>query len=614
MKRRRTRSSTEVGASQHARDFFAGRYALVASETFDATSAIPEEDVAFAIGSLTFLGRVGDAQSCFDAWRERGGDDARTLAAARFFLGVAYARAGDFDRSRSRLVDGARARLRASDAWGRAFVFQGLAVHRYFTGRYRAAARHALRALRAGHVAGLAYAQMLSTDLRGHALVQLGQLHAGTALLQQAKSYAERVGFELNAHAIACSIAIYNAKFKLSAGVLSELEALLHERSHDSYSERMLRTELAIHYALRGRSTDAARELERADADALRVDARRAKVASLLARLHLTRFRAGARACADILDDVAAMTERGDVAFRAELLAMQSQIARSLGDDERTARAIDGLRQFVGRAEHHVAASALRLVAGGHRDPAGFFAEDEISPVIALAAAHDPREVSRLLALGVLGPIPEMLGLVPGRRVLFLARENSVLVEDHGDLWARPSPPRWLAPLLRTLAGGGASKEAIVGELWGIRRYHPDRHDSLVRTTIHRLRAFLEPRGEWVVVTANGYSIDADVHFVGRPPLNERLEEPHYLEAPFADEITEPTSAVATRAPVTVDDRVAARVAAGVVTGPEIARALGISESTALRALRRLVKGKRLLRRGAARATRYAIRGGKPRR
>lgn len=593
----------EVGGTSSARDFFAGRYAKVAAETFDG-SATRDEDVGFAVGALTFLGRVGDAQSCFDGWRERGGTDARTHAAARFFLGVAYARAGDFDRSRGRLVDGARARIRASDAWARAFVFQGLAVHRYFTGRYRAAARHALRALRAAFGAGFAYAQMLSTDLRGHALVQLGQLHAGTALLEQAKSYAERVGFELNAHAVACSIAIYNAKFKLAASGLGDLEALLVRRGHDSYSERMVRTELAIQYALRGRSTDAVRELERADADALRVDARRAKVASLLARLHVTRFRDGARACADILDDVAALTETGDVAFRAELLAMQVQVARSLGDGERTERAAAALRRFLVRTPHHVAASAIHSAGAS---PSRLFAEDEVSPVLALAASHDPRELPRLLALGVLGPVPEMLGLAPARRVMFLARENTVVVEDRGDLWARTSPPRWLAPLLRALAGGGASKEAIVAELWGIRRYHPERHDGLVRTTIHRLRAYLEPRGEWVVVTETGYAVDAEILFVGRAAHVER-EELQYLDASFADDPMDAPSPFTASTASATDDRVLARIGGGATSAPELALALGVSESSVLRALRRLVKAKRIVRRGAARATRYLIR------
>lgn len=606
-----------VGDGDVARDFFAGRYAKILDSVDAAGDRSAPADVAFIVGAFAFLGRVDEAESYYQAYRSSSVENVRTDAAVRLFLGVGRARAGDFARSRAWLVEGARARTRVADPWARALVFQGLAAHRYFTGRYRAAARHALRALRAAHASRFAYAQMLSTDLRGHALVQLGALEAGTALLDQARTYAERVGFELNAHAIACSIAIYRAKFRLGADVVAELNAILGlRRQHDSYSERMVRTALAIQYALRGRASDAVRELERADADALRVDARRAKVASLLARLHVTRFRSGARAAADILDDVSALTDRGDVAFRAELLAMEAHAARSLGDEARFARALASVRAFLRHAQHHLATSTLALEHGVASDAHRFFAEDEISPVLAAAASHDARELPRLIALGILGPIPEMLGLTPGRRVMFFERENFVLLEDRGDLVARASPPRWVAPLLRALAGGGASKEAIVAELWGLRRYNPERHDSLVRTTIHRLRALLEPRGEWVVVTPTGYGIDAEILFFGRAP-GDRDPDRHLLDLSLDDGL-EPHPHPSPVQPATADvasleARVLALVASGIASAPEIAKAAGVSESTALRALRRLVDARAIVRRGAARATRYSVRTSTPR-
>jgi hypothetical protein len=599
---------SRVGGTRAARDFFAGRYAKVAKETYDAPASVADVDVAFAVGALTFLGRVEDARACFEGWRRTSPNDPRTLAASRFFLGLAYARAGDFARSHDQLAADALRRVRVTDPWAAAFVYQGLACHRYFTGRYRAAARHALRALKSAHAAGLAYAKMLSTDLRGHALVQLGHYHAGTALLEQAKSHAERLGFDLNAHAIECSLAVYAAEFKIGPEAVGGLLGLLGRSAHDSYSRRQVQTQLAIQYALRGRGSEARASLGQADEDALRLDGRRAKVVSLLARLYVTRFSRGPRACAKLLDETAALTDRGDVAFRAELLAFQAYVGRALGDADRTARALDDLRHFTKSAEHHLAAAALEPYAP-ERAPA--FAEDEVTPVLRAAAEHDARPISRWLALGVLGPIPEALGLEPGRRVIVLASENAVLIEDHGDLWARPSPPRWLSPLLRLLARG-ASKEQIVAELWGLRRYHPERHDSLVRTTIHRLRAFLDPRGDWVIVTPTGYGLDAAVHFAGAAPQSA------ILDVSLADDDPLDSMPAPARSPVprsrarrTVDDLVLERVAAGAVSVPEIVEALAQSESTVLRALRRLVAAKKVVKRGAARATRYGVRRGR---
>src|SRR4051812_37990273 len=111
------------GETPLARDFFAGRYAQVASATFDAGAEIPEADVAFVVGALTFLGRLEDAQVLASGLRMRAdARDPRTDAASRFFLGVANARAGHFDRAWRLLVNDARVRSRDRDPWIVAFV------------------------------------------------------------------------------------------------------------------------------------------------------------------------------------------------------------------------------------------------------------------------------------------------------------------------------------------------------------------------------------------------------------------------------------------------------------------------------------------------------------
>lgn len=603
------RKRPAVGKSRLARDFFAGSYAKIVSETFDATSAdARDEDVAFVVGALTFVGRLADAEASLEAYRERtpeGERDPRTLAASRFFLGVAHARAGDFARAHELLASRARTRLRDADPWSRSFVFQGLAAYRYFTGKYRAAARHALRASRAAHAADFAYLQMLANDLRGHALTQLGQFHAGTALLEHAKLYAERLGFGMNAYAIACSIAVYQSKFKVGSEVLGELESLIASRAHDSYSRRTLLTQAAIHYALRGRGKDALAALEQADRDAMRADARRAKVLSLIARLYVLRFRDGPRACADLIDQASSMTEQGDVAFRAELAAFDAAIGRAVGDGARVERALDQLRRFRHSSEHHVARVALeRYVPDGARA----FVEDELSTLLRAVGERDERVTPRLLALGFLALVPELFGLAPARRVLLVPTENAVLVEDRGDIRLRRSPPPWVLALLRTL-DGGASKETIVERLWGLKRYRPDRHDNLVRTTIHRLRTFLEPHGDWVTVTSSGYGLAVEVRAVGTfetsEPDDPALAEGDPLDLPMSRAAGRPVQTAATHGERLVLDRLAV---AGSSSVPDLARSLVMSESTVLRALRRLVKARRVVRSGSARATRYRVR------
>jgi len=162
-----------VGETFLARWFFAGRYDELIAATYDGGGEIEPADVGFVVGALTFVDRMDDARAAYEVWRARAGQtpDPRTLATCRFFVGLAWARAGYFDRSLAMLVtEGFRWRHHP-DAWVRALVYQGLACQCYFTGRYTGAATNSLRALQAAHEAKFVYVVMLGNDMRGHSLL-----------------------------------------------------------------------------------------------------------------------------------------------------------------------------------------------------------------------------------------------------------------------------------------------------------------------------------------------------------------------------------------------------------------------------------------------------------
>lgn len=600
-----------VGETELARWFFAGRYAEVIASTYDAGGEIAPADVGFVVGALTFVDRRDDAVAAFEVWRARAGaaPSSRTLAACRFFLGLAWARAGNFDRSFALLVaDGFRAR-HDPDPWARALVFQGLACQCYFTGRFPGAAANALRALQAAHEASFLYVVMLGTDLRGHSLVQMGQLQRGIALLEQANKLARRLGLANNAYAVDTSIATYVTRFVPHAEALERVESLLRRRAHDSYSRRALLIEAAFHRALRGRRSAAIEALEAANIDALRSDTRRGKVVSLLARLWVTRWQLGAAACRELVDQARELVEPRDALFRAELLGFEILVARSEGDREREQRALDQLRTLRRTTQHFYAKAALGQFDGEWRARA--FDEDALAPILRAVANRDHSALSRIVSLGLLGVIPELLGLVPGRRMILIPSEDLLLLEDHGDVIARHRPPRWCPVLLRILAAGDASKQRIVSGLWGLRTYHPEIHDPPVRTTIHRLRTFLQPHTSWVEVSDTGYRTTVPVHLVGSAeapatepaPLWEEGEVPKLGArrgplAPGPDAVdVGPRQLIYRR----LDEVEAATV-------PELARALELSNSTVLRGLRALIAEHRVESVGFARATRYRLR------
>lgn len=605
----------QVGETALAKRFYSGHYAEIIAATYDRGGDHDPADLAFVIGALTFVDRVDEALALFDAKLgsppDQDGAGAirpRTVAASRFFLGLAYARAGYFDKSFAWLVTRAFADRHHTDAWIRALVFQGLACQCYFTGRYPGAARHALRALQAAHEAGFLYAAMLGTDMRGHSLVQLGQLQRGIALLEQANKQARRLGLTNNEFAVETSIATYVTRFVPHVESLERVEALLRRRAHDSYSRRALLSEAAVQRALRGRRSDAIEVLEESDRDALRGDTRRGKVVSFLARLWVTRWQCGPEACAELVDQAASLVEPRDVAFHAELLGFAILVARTRGDAEREQSALAQLRELWRTSHHFYAKAALDQFDQSTR--AGAFDEDGVTPILRAVAQRDHNALTRIISLGLLGVIPELLGLTPSRRIILIPAEDVLLLEDHGDVVARHRPPRWCPVVLRILASGNATKQRIVEGLWGLRAYHPDIHDPPVRTTIHRLRSFLQPYRNWIEVDETGYRITVPVHVVASATVAETTA-PLWEEGEVPS--LEPTTPSGGRQPIEralrpyqlVFQRLAEVDAASV---PDLARTLELSASTVLRALRHLVDQRRVERVGFARATRYRAR------
>lgn len=585
-----------VGETPAAHAFFAGRYAEVVADTFDV-GAVDPEDVAFVVGALTFLDRMDDARACLETAHDAAGT--RTVVACHFFLGLAAARAGYFQESRRRLLGDAFALRHDDDPWVRALVAQGIAAHAFFTGRFRAAATHALRAYQLAYEAKFVWAAMIATDMRGHALVQLGQLQRGISILEHAKQQALRLGLTNNAFAVDTSIATYVTRFDPRPDALARIDELLRRSSHDSYSRRALLTQSAIQRAMRGQAEKAVSHLEEADRDALRSDTRRGRATSLLARLWVTRWQSGVLACEPLVEALRALVEPHDVAFCAELLGFAILVARAKGDEAAGARSLDELRALL-RATHHFAAKAALTQFEPLLTPAAFD-EDSVAPNLRAVVQRDTSVLPRIVALGLCGMIPELLGLTPSRRIIVIPSEDLLLLEDHGNVIVRQRPPRWCPMLLRILASGRSSKADIVAGLWGLRAYHPEMHDPPVRTTIHRLRAFIHPYESWIEVAGDGYRTTVPVYLAANASLPDG---PMWVEgeAPMLD--------FADAVPAQDDNatrllRRLAEVEAASV--PELARSMKLSPSTVLRTLRELAERDLVERVGFARATRYRL-------
>jgi DNA-binding transcriptional ArsR family regulator len=504
-----------IGETEIARRLYAGRYADILGETIDSQAAGSEPaDVAFVVGALSFVGRVEEAELFLENHRRGRQPSIRTLAAGGFFVTVAHARSGDFVRARRTLVRAYRETSARRDAWSRAFLFQAIACCHYFTAKYTRAARAALNAQASALEARFAYVQMLATDMRAHVLAQRGDLDEGLRLLEQARNHAHHLGFDVNVRVIEVSVALERARVNHPVDAIAMLEHLLEATDiQDSYSRRLLLCELGRCYALVGRGQEAHRAVD----EAARLGTRdpRAQAALACARAEVARIVGGwATAPVHLADARRLASGVNDPPLQAEIAGLELGCATFLGDSARRASAIRELESLV--AEHNLYRARSWLF---QYDVASTAADsDELArtlrPVVATARdGLESREASQaVLRTGLWGLVAEAGGLRPARRIHLF--EDAEVLEAEGDVRRLHGlPPRGRAVLV-ALGRRPLSKEALLASVWGVSTYRPERHDSLVKTTISRLRAALGRDHMWVETVEGGYGIAPTVEVV----------------------------------------------------------------------------------------------------
>ena len=569
--------------------FFSGHHRQILGQTVDSPSGeYADDDVPFIVGSLVFTGRVDEALTVFRAWSRAHPRAIGQLAAARFFLCVAEARAGRY-RAAERLCSQTLLEVCGKDEpRARFFLHQGLGIIRHFTGRIASAARHASRARRHALESKFPYGRMLALDLLGHARVHYGRVLSGLAILEQASELADSIGLHDFSMTSRSAWIAYRSFFGgVTTDSMTGLETHLERLGdQDRYSRRLVATELARALAYRGEAEQAALALERAEEVALPDGDRRAKVKLYLAHALLAGLAGGESAAIEPLERADALVKaEEDLALLVEMAWYEYLVApslfanRSAGDLFRIAA-----RTGIARAED------LALSRSGA--PPRPRSEDRFAALVR-AVRDGSGPTGAIVEGGLLGLLPLSMGLVPKKRIYIGAAHRFLATEDHGNVRRRELPTEARLELLRTLARGAWTKEELIRDVWRLNVYRPQQHDAVVHTAISRLRTDLEPHSGWIVAGGAGFSLAPGVELV------ELLSQGNIVASLVPSVPASEPKLDARRAAVL------GRVAVGETSTGEVAKLLGVSELTSRKLLSALVDEGQLERIGTGKSTRY---------
>lgn len=561
----------------------------------DATFA-PEE-APCVVGSLALLGRLDEALALADDVCGSAGAADATIVEAQFFAVVGLCHAGRYADAELRARSNLRF-ARAQDPQTRFFVYQGVALFRYFTGRIGRARLASRRALREAVRARFQFGRLLALDLRGHVLVQRGEVSAGLRVLEQAEKLAASLGFEGHRVSIECArLAYENRHGRRDTEIESALTRVAVASVGNVYALRSAWVELAFRGALAGDAMRGREALDRAAEHTVPESDHRGRARFFVTLAFLSRLDRSRDEARAALDAARRELEAGhDRILLADLLAWDRVLGTALFPAD-AARS-----ESLARVTESFVARVLASMDGG--PPLGVGDASE-SPLWTLLASRDPIRARAHGALrrGWLGLVPLLCAPAdePGRDLVFA--DESLVAVDHGTVVHVHKLPGHARELLAALGRGERTKEDLIREVWRVGRYSPQHHDGVIHTAVARLRRALGPLGDWIRTTSQGYALQPGVRIQSLDAApGDRAEG---LDAPSHDRVADAQPSLAVSSD-DVGERIVAMLARGPLASGELAERLRISEATALRRLRELIATGRVVRHGSGKRTRYA--------
>ena len=522
--------------------FFSGAHREVADATIDAPSpSFPREHFEYVVGALVMLGRVSEAETSFLLHGLQLTPAQKS--ACRFFLGLGFCRHSYYDKSRRYFADNVLGRHEAPDSISRFYRFQGLAFYHYFSGRIRKALRSSEKSFEAAFAANFLYGRAFAADLKGHALVHVGEVGLGLRTLELAEHLASQLGARWLQETIQSSVTSYHARFGIDSDhtlprLLKHLRGLSKQ---DVYTQSSLLLELSQEYIRRGKLAEAKQALN----DCCRIvyaSRNRRHAAMLNLRYAYIHYLEGDSHLAMNLvrTAVSQIDPQVDVLLEVRLRGFERKLVKDLKLEVCT-RALD---EWVPKHSKQLGeAVALRMLSRESAEPPEpvSFGEDRIGDLWDEIARKGIRAADSILQRGYYGLLSEILPIPRGAKALYLDLEpSSLTVFEKGSV---RHFPKTLTPSLRALlmamTRGPQTKEDLIRDIWKY-PYHPLRHDTLIYSAIAKLRKILGSYSHWIEASEVGYHLRSDIHVVAHSsPVGERIDRPSFVEGavPPANEL-----------------------------------------------------------------------------
>lgn len=482
--------------------------------------------MAYKIGALVFTAHHHEARALFEEFQQQFTLD--SLVLAQFHMGISYTRTSDYRRAKGYFYQNLNLQRHNSlTSESCFFVYQGLSFFRFFFSQHKKSQKAADKGyqflLKEPDAAPLLRA--LSLDIQGHNLIQMGRIHLGLKSLKRALLLTKENHLTALHSELEISCAIYESDFDLD---LSQQEHKLKKilkvtQSTNDYSCSELVLQIAKLLFLQGQVQNS-RQFLTDHFHMIYDNENKRKVAKLNTLLAQILMYKGHWIEALSMIHVAQknLNEETDLSLLLPILGLKAKILKQLGDKESQNKT--EAEQITQKIDRNV---NKRIQRRTHSQKISFqVTEDKLGDLFDQVDFKDHSSLNEIIRSKVLILIPRFFDFIPGQKKVVVCEPYKVFfIIDHEQIQLiEKSMTKSQIHILKCLSQNEMTKQKLIEEVWGY-EYDPLRHDSLIYTSMTRMRRMFGKNKDWLASDDQKYYLahDVEVEFYGGAKPIERL-------------------------------------------------------------------------------------------
>ncbi len=465
------------------------------------------------VACMIFLGLFREAQILFEQSLLKKRTSLLFRVRCQFYLGIGCVRKSDYKSAINYFLQNLR--ILKSDRSGESkneikfYAYQGSAFFHFFCGQFKKTLYLTNKSYAFAYKENFKYGQVLSLDLLGHSLCQIGSVNRGLREIKNAIIIAREIGNGGITTALQVSLFKYKAQFGVNLeNTIKDLsKAIQWLKPQDTYSQSELYLELIRQLTLRGKGTEAKNILEKVGHLIYQQQNKRHYATFNLRCAHLLLLNGDKQAALALATTLKSnLDPKIDIVILCQTLGLVEKINASF------VNGVPTKAEFPSQPTH-ILDSRIRFRNTRHNTFSINTGEDPLGDIIDSIYTNKVDILYQIKSLGLWGLAPIILRIPIGKSGIYLGPSRGELILFNGaDIeWPDKGITQPIKNLILNLKGPHfKSKEELIQKVWGY-TYNPIYHDKLLYATIGKLRNILGKNSNWIEWSSDGYKISDSI-------------------------------------------------------------------------------------------------------